>query len=255
MEHLSLSVFFPCYNEEANVERTTLAALDACRKITDDFEVIIVDDGSRDRTGEIADRLATEHPEVRVVHNRPNQGYGGALQAGFRAALLGVLALVAAVPASAASAQFDQGQKDEIGAIVKDYLMAHPEVIRDAMQELDRLNPRPGTASNSMALFLAINTSSVTLLPTAVIALRAAAGSADPAGILPTTLFASICGTIAAVIAAMSLARFFPAGAPDPGARLLDRGGADRVRRRDLQAARRPLSAPLARLTRSASRR
>ncbi len=86
MKHLSLSVFFPCYNEEANVERTTLAALDACRKITDDFEVIIVDDGSRDRTGEIADRLAAEHPEVRAVHNRPNQGYGGALQAGFRAA-------------------------------------------------------------------------------------------------------------------------------------------------------------------------
>jgi spore maturation protein SpmA len=87
-----------------------------------------------------------------------------------------------------------------------------------AMQELDRLNPRPGTATNSMALFLAINTSSVTLLPTGVIALRAAAGSADPAGILPTTLFASICGTIAAVAAALWLARFFPAGAPGAAA-------------------------------------
>jgi spore maturation protein SpmA/spore maturation protein SpmB len=81
-----------------------------------------------------------------------------------------------------------------------------------AMQELDRLNPRPGTATDSMALFLAINTSSITLLPTGVIALRAAAGSADPAGILPTTLFASICGTIAAVAAALWLARWFPAG-------------------------------------------
>ncbi len=82
----SLSVFFPCYNEEANVERTTLAALEACRKLGVEFEVIIVNDGSRDRTGEIADRLAAEHPEVRAVHNNPNQGYGGALQAGFRAA-------------------------------------------------------------------------------------------------------------------------------------------------------------------------
>ena len=81
-----------------------------------------------------------------------------------------------------------------------------------AMQELDRLNPRPGTATDPMALFLAINTSSITLLPTGVIALRAAAGSADPAGILPTTLFASICGTIAAVAAALWLARWFPAG-------------------------------------------
>ncbi len=86
MREVSLSVFFPCYNEEANVERTTRAALDACREITSDFEIIIVNDGSRDRTGEIADRLAEEHPEVRVVHNRPNRGYGGALQSGFRAA-------------------------------------------------------------------------------------------------------------------------------------------------------------------------
>ncbi|MCU0894497.1 MAG: spore maturation protein, partial [Rhodospirillales bacterium] len=53
-----------------------------------------------------------------------------------------------------------------------------------AMQELDRLNPLKGTATNAMVLFLAINTSSVTLLPTGVIGLRAAAGSADPAGIL-----------------------------------------------------------------------
>jgi len=82
----SFSVFFPCYNEEANVERTTLAALRAFRRITDDLEVIIVDDGSKDRTGEIADRLASEHSQVRAVHNRPNLGYGGALQRGFREA-------------------------------------------------------------------------------------------------------------------------------------------------------------------------
>jgi len=83
MQDLSLSVFFPCYNEEANVERTTLAALEACRSVSSDFEIIIVDDGSRDRTGEIADRLASEHENVRAVHNRPNRGYGGALQRGF----------------------------------------------------------------------------------------------------------------------------------------------------------------------------
>jgi len=71
-----------------------------------------------------------------------------------------------------------------------------------AMQELDKLNSRPGTATDSMVLFLAINTSNVTLLPTGVIALRAAAGSADPAGILATTLFATICSTIVAIFAA-----------------------------------------------------
>ncbi len=79
-----------------------------------------------------------------------------------------------------------------------------------AMQELDRINPHPGTASNAMVLFLAINTSSVTLLPTGVIALRAAAGSQDPAGIVATTLFATLCSTLAAVLAAKAYGRFFP---------------------------------------------
>jgi spore maturation protein SpmB len=70
-----------------------------------------------------------------------------------------------------------------------------------AMQELDKLNPTKGTATNAMVMFLAINTSSVTILPTGVIALRAASGSADPAGILPTTLFATICSTAVAIVA------------------------------------------------------
>ena len=83
-----------------------------------------------------------------------------------------------------------------------------------AMQELDKLNPSPGTATNAMALFLAINTSSVTLLPTGVIALRAAAGSNDPAGILPTTLIATMASTAIAILAAKLYQRFFKAGAP-----------------------------------------
>lgn len=83
---MSLSVFFPCYNEQENVERTTLAALMACERLVDDFEVIIVNDGSKDGTGDIADWLAAEHKQVRAVHNRPNRGYGGALARGFREA-------------------------------------------------------------------------------------------------------------------------------------------------------------------------
>ncbi len=92
-----------------------------------------------------------------------------------------------------------------------------------AMQELDKLNTRPGTATNSMALFLAINTSSITLLPTGVIAIRAAAGSADPAGILPTTLFATVCATIAAITAAFVYKRFSALPPPDPEAEKMDR--------------------------------
>ena len=71
-----------------------------------------------------------------------------------------------------------------------------------AMQELDRLNTKPGVATDPMVLFLAINTSSVTLLPTGVIALRASAGSHDAAGILPTTLVATMTATATAIVAA-----------------------------------------------------
>lgn len=77
-----------------------------------------------------------------------------------------------------------------------------------AMQELNKLNPVKGTATDAMVLFLAINTSNVTLLPTGVIAIRAAAGSNDPAGILPTTLFATLFSTIIAICAAKLYGKF-----------------------------------------------
>ncbi|MCH7793786.1 MAG: spore maturation protein [Proteobacteria bacterium] len=86
-----------------------------------------------------------------------------------------------------------------------------------AMQELDKLNPHKGTATNAMALFLAINTSSVTLLPTGIIALRASLGSSDPAAILPTTLFATICSTAVAIVAAKFYQRFAAAPTGESG--------------------------------------
>ena len=86
-----------------------------------------------------------------------------------------------------------------------------------AMEELDKLNPVKGTASNAMVLFLAINTASVTVLPTGVIALRAAADSADPAGIIPTTLFATVIATAIAIIVAKLGQRWWPAVAGEIG--------------------------------------
>lgn len=92
-----------------------------------------------------------------------------------------------------------------------------------AMQELDTLNPQQGTATNAMVLFLAINTSSVTLLPTGVIALRAAAGSSHPAAILPTTLLATIGSTTIAILAAKLYQRWtLPATTPSREAQSLD---------------------------------
>ena len=83
---LSISVFFPCYNEQENVGRTTENALMVLDKLKADFEVIIVDDGSSDDTGRIADQIARQDNRVKVVHHKRNLGYGAALQSGFKAA-------------------------------------------------------------------------------------------------------------------------------------------------------------------------
>jgi glycosyltransferase involved in cell wall biosynthesis len=81
-----LSIVLPAYNEEQVIERTVTRCAEVLRVLAPDYEIIVVDDGSRDRTGAIADQLAAANPRVRVVHNRPNRGYGGALIAGFNAA-------------------------------------------------------------------------------------------------------------------------------------------------------------------------
>jgi glycosyltransferase involved in cell wall biosynthesis len=77
-----LTFFFPAYNEEENVERTVELALEQIGPMVNSLEVLIVDDGSSDRTPELADRLAAADSRVRV-HHQLNRGYGGALKAGF----------------------------------------------------------------------------------------------------------------------------------------------------------------------------
>jgi len=82
----SLSVFFPCYNESANVANVTDKALTVLGKLGIDFEIIIVNDGSTDNTAAIADKISAANERVKVVHHEKNSGYGAALQSGFRAA-------------------------------------------------------------------------------------------------------------------------------------------------------------------------
>jgi glycosyltransferase involved in cell wall biosynthesis len=82
-----LSYFFPAHNEEANLEGLVDEALDTLPLLAESFEIVIVDDGSGDRTGRIADALAATHSGiVRAVHHPTNLGYGAALRSGFRAA-------------------------------------------------------------------------------------------------------------------------------------------------------------------------
>ncbi len=84
MEKISLTAFFPAYNDQHTIERIVRTVAVEMRKVTDDFEVLVVDDGSRDDTGPILDRLAAELPFVRVIHHEKNMGYGAALITGFK---------------------------------------------------------------------------------------------------------------------------------------------------------------------------
>lgn len=79
-----LSVFFPCYNEESNLANTFHKSVPIIEKIAKKWEVIIVDDGSKDKTPQVAIQLQKEYPQnVRIVTHNPNRGYGAAFKSGF----------------------------------------------------------------------------------------------------------------------------------------------------------------------------
>ena len=93
----SLSIVLPAYNEEANVAAAVEEVSQVARTLGTDYEIILVNDGSRDRTGEIARTdLAPHIPDFRLVEHFPNQGYGGALKAGFAAATKDLIAFTPA---------------------------------------------------------------------------------------------------------------------------------------------------------------
>ncbi|MGI8890104.1 MAG: glycosyltransferase family 2 protein [Chthoniobacterales bacterium] len=83
---VTLSVIFPAFNEEANIRHTVEAARMVLPKLADTWEIILVNDGSRDATTPICDELAEQFPEVRAVHHVENRGYGAALKSGILAA-------------------------------------------------------------------------------------------------------------------------------------------------------------------------
>jgi glycosyltransferase involved in cell wall biosynthesis len=84
----SLSVFFPAYNEEGNIEQSVKQADRVLQTLGIDYEIIVVDDGSKDKTGQIADQLAEQNSRVRVIHHAVNEGYGAAVWSGIQAARL-----------------------------------------------------------------------------------------------------------------------------------------------------------------------
>jgi glycosyltransferase involved in cell wall biosynthesis len=82
----SISAFFPAYHDWGTIASQVLLVSRTLRELTDDWEVVVVDDGSRDRTPEVLDELRKLCPQLRVVTHERNRGYGGALRSGFEAA-------------------------------------------------------------------------------------------------------------------------------------------------------------------------
>ena len=83
-EKLSISAFFPAYNDAGTIASMVVTTLLTLRELSDDYEVLVINDGSKDHTAQVLDELARVYPnEVRIIHHPQNRGYGGALRSGF----------------------------------------------------------------------------------------------------------------------------------------------------------------------------
>lgn len=112
---VSITVFFPCHNEQDNVARVVDRAVNVLEVLRADYEVIVVDDGSTDQTGRIADGIAAANGRVRVIHHARNLGYGAALQSGFRAAIRDLVFY------TDGDGQFDIGEMPALLPLLADY--------------------------------------------------------------------------------------------------------------------------------------
>lgn len=84
---IRLSVFFPAYYDEKNIDKVVHKSVEVLEELQlKDYEITIIEDGSPDKTGEVADKLAEQYPKVNVIHHKQNKGYGATLWEGFTSA-------------------------------------------------------------------------------------------------------------------------------------------------------------------------
>ena len=134
-----LSVFLPSHNEEPNVERVVRGFLAELPRVAENYEVIVVDDGSVDKTGAVADRLASEDRHVKVVHHPKNRGYGGAVISGIRAATQPYVLL------ADGDGQFDPKEVEALAAFVPEYDVVAGKRIHRADALMRRINGKAWT--------------------------------------------------------------------------------------------------------------
>ena len=129
-----LSVVLLAHNEEGNIERVVEGFKAQLPQLTDDYEIIVVNDGSADHTGQIVERMAAHDRHVRVVHHVLNQGYGAAVISGINAASKRYVLL------SDGDGQFDPADSVLLAAKVRDYDVVVGRRIRRADPMMRRLN-------------------------------------------------------------------------------------------------------------------
>jgi glycosyltransferase involved in cell wall biosynthesis len=135
-----LSVFLPCHNEEHNLARVIDNFCSKLDRFAEAYEIIVVDDGSRDRTGEIADQLAASDARVRAIHHAVNRGYGGAVISGLKAASMPYVLLCDG------DGQFDAGELAQLVPMTRDYDVVVGRRVRRADRLVRRLNGQAWTA-------------------------------------------------------------------------------------------------------------
>lgn len=86
MINSSVSVFFPCYNDKGTIGKLIRRSLQLLKAHTRNYEVIVIDDSSTDGSRQLLQKLAHKYPQLRLIFHKRNQGYGGALRSGFKAA-------------------------------------------------------------------------------------------------------------------------------------------------------------------------
>src|SRR4030067_1829562 len=86
MNKPSITAFCPCYNDGGTIASMIILMDETCRKLTDDYEIIVVDDGSSDQSRKVLEELKVKYEKLRVILHEKNKGYGGALRSGFAAA-------------------------------------------------------------------------------------------------------------------------------------------------------------------------
>ena len=108
LEKPNLSVVMPTFNEAGNIETVISKAIPILNNFAEDYEIIIVDDGSRDGTGVLLDKLAKENSKIRVIHHKQNQGYGAAVRSGMKETRLNCVFL------TDSDGQFDLNELTEV---------------------------------------------------------------------------------------------------------------------------------------------